>query len=296
MKTAPRFSAHILAAFIAASPLVYSTINPANAQDRFADVEVKATAIKGSVHMLTGAGGNIGVSAGEDGVLIIDDQFAPLAEKIAAQLGELGSDKPKYVINTHYHGDHTGSNAFFHSHKGATILAHENVRVRLANDEKIKSEALPTITYEDGIKIYFNGETLHVMHLAVGHTDGDSVVWFEQPNVMHTGDLFFNGRFPYIDQGAGGNVEGYMDSVKQLLAKIDDETVIIPGHGDISNKQEYSAFLAMISETFSYVKALKQDGKTLDEVKAMGLDDKWADWSWNFINEEKWITTLYTDA
>jgi len=286
MKTAPRLSAHILAAFIASSPLVYSTINPANAQDRFADVEVKATAIKGSVHMLTGAGGNIGVSAGEDGVLIIDDQFAPLAEKIAAQLGELGSDKPKYVINTHYHGDHTGSNAFFHSHKGATILAHENVRVRLANDEKIKPEALPTITYEDGIKIYFNGETLHVMHLAVGHTDGDSVVWFEQPNVMHTGDLFFNGRFPYIDQGAGGNVEGYMDSVKQLLAKIDDETVIIPGHGDISNKQEYSAFLAMISETFSYVKALKQDGKTLDEVKAMGLDDKWADWSWNFINEE----------
>ena len=296
MKTAPRFSAHILAAFIAASPLVYSTINPANAQDRFADVEVKATAIKGSVHMLTGAGGNIGVSAGEDGVLIIDDQFAPLAEKIAAQLGQLGSDKPKYVINTHYHGDHTGSNAFFHSHKGATILAHENVRVRLADDEKVKPEALPTITYEDGIKIYFNGETLHVMHLAVGHTDGDSVVWFEQPNVMHTGDLFFNGRFPYIDQGAGGNVEGYMDSVKQLLAKIDDDTVIIPGHGDISNKQEYTAFLSMISETFNYVKALKQDGKTLDEVKTMGLEDKWSDWSWNFINKEKWIATLYKDA
>ena len=296
MKTAPRFSTHIMAALIAVSPLAYSTFNTASAQDRFADVEVKATAIKGSVHMLTGAGGNIGVSAGEDGVLIIDDQFAPLAEKIAAQLGELGSDKPKYVINTHYHGDHTGSNAFFHSHKGATILAHENVRVRLANDEKVKPEALPTITYEDGIKIYFNGETLHVMHLAVGHTDGDSVVWFEQPNVMHTGDLFFNGRFPYIDQGAGGNVEGYMDSVKQLLAKIDDETVIIPGHGDISNKQEYSAFLAMISETFNYVKALKQDGKTLDEVKAMGLDEKWADWSWNFITEEKWITTLYKDA
>ncbi|WP_334022000.1 MBL fold metallo-hydrolase [Alteromonas sp. S015] len=296
MKTAPRFSAHIMAAFIALSPLAYSTLNTASAQDRFADVEVKATAIKGSVHMLTGAGGNIGVSAGEDGVLIIDDQFAPLAEKIAAQLGELGSDKPKYVINTHYHGDHTGSNAFFHSHKGATILAHENVRVRLANDEKIKPEALPTITYEDGIKIYFNGETLHVMHLAVGHTDGDSVVWFEQPNVMHTGDLFFNGRFPYIDQGAGGNVEGYMDSVKQLLAKINDDTVIIPGHGDISNKQEYTAFLAMISETFDYVKALKQDGKTLDEVKAAGLDEKWADWSWNFINEEKWITTLYNDA
>ena len=296
MKTVPRFKTHILAALIAASPLALSPFNTAIAQDRFADVEVKATAIKGSVHMLTGAGGNIGVSAGEDGVLIIDDQFAPLAEKIAAQLGQLGSDKPKYVINTHYHGDHTGSNAFFHSHKGATILAHENVRVRLADDEKVKPEALPTITYEDGIKIYFNGETLHVMHLAVGHTDGDSVVWFEQPNVMHTGDLFFNGRFPYIDQGAGGNVEGYMDSVKQLLAKIDDDTVIIPGHGDISNKQEYTAFLSMISETFNYVKALKQNGKTLDEVKTMGLEDKWSDWSWNFINEEKWIATLYKDA
>jgi glyoxylase-like metal-dependent hydrolase (beta-lactamase superfamily II) len=296
MKTVPRFKTHILAALIAASPLALSPFNTAIAQDRFADVEVKATAIKGSVHMLTGAGGNIGVSAGEDGVLIIDDQFAPLAEKIAAQLGQLGSDKPKYVINTHYHGDHTGSNAFFHSHKGATILAHKNVRVRLADDEKVKPEALPTITYEDGIKIYFNGETLHVMHLAVGHTDGDSVVWFEQPNVMHTGDLFFNGRFPYIDQGAGGNVEGYMDSVKQLLAKIDDDTVIIPGHGDISNKQEYTAFLSMISETFNYVKALKQDGKTLDEVKTMGLEDKWSDWSWNFINEEKWIATLYKDA
>ena len=134
------------------------------------------------------------------------------------------------------------------------------------------------------------------MHLEVGHTDGDSVVWFEQPNVMHTGDLFFNGMFPYIDQGAGGNVEGYMESVTQLLKKIDDDTVIIPGHGKLSYKAEYKRFLAMIDETFNYVKALKQEGKTLDEVKALGLEEKWADWSWNFITEEKWITTLYTDA
>jgi glyoxylase-like metal-dependent hydrolase (beta-lactamase superfamily II) len=291
MHSAIRSRSLILAALVAISPL-----NQAFAQDRFADVEVKATEIRGAVHMLTGMGGNIGVSAGEDGVLIIDDQFAPLAEKIASALGELGSDKPKYVINTHYHGDHTGSNAFFHSHKGATIFAHENVRVRLASDEKVKPEALPTVTYDDGIKIYFNGETVHVMHLPVGHTDGDSVVWFEQPDVLHTGDLFFNGMFPYIDQGAGGNVEGYMESVQHLLNKIDDDTVVIPGHGKLSNKKEYTTFLNMISETFSYVKSLKQDGKSLEEVKAMGLDDKWADWSWNFISEEKWITTLYTDA
>lgn len=291
MHSAIRSRSLILAALVAISPL-----NQAFAQDRFADVEVKATEVRGAVHMLTGMGGNIGVSAGEDGVLIIDDQFAPLAEKIAAALGELGSDKPKYVINTHYHGDHTGSNAFFHSHKGATIFAHENVRVRLASDEKVKPEALPTVTYDDGIKIYFNGETVHVMHLPVGHTDGDSVVWFEQPDVLHTGDLFFNGMFPYIDQGAGGNVEGYMESVQHLLNKIDDDTVVIPGHGKLSNKMEYTTFLNMISETFSYVKSLKQDGKSLEEVKAVGLDDKWADWSWNFISEEKWITTLYTDA
>lgn len=291
MHSAIRSRSLILAALVAISPL-----NQAFAQDRFADVEVKATEVRGAVHMLTGMGGNIGVSAGEDGVLIIDDQFAPLAEKIASALGELGSDKPKYVINTHYHGDHTGSNAFFHSHKGATIFAHENVRVRLASDEKVKPEALPTVTYDDGIKIYFNGETVHVMHLPVGHTDGDSVVWFEQPDVLHTGDLFFNGMFPYIDQGAGGNVEGYMESVQHLLNKIDDDTVVIPGHGKLSNKKEYTTFLNMISETFSYVKSLKQDGKSLEEVKAVGLDDKWADWSWNFISEEKWITTLYTDA
>ncbi|WDT85535.1 MBL fold metallo-hydrolase [Alteromonas sp. 009811495] len=291
MHSAIRSRSLILTALVAISPL-----NLAFAQDRFADVEVKATEVRGAVHMLTGMGGNIGVSAGEDGVLIIDDQFAPLAEKVASALGELGSDKPKYVINTHYHGDHTGSNAFFHSHKGATIFAHENVRVRLASDEKVKPEALPTVTYDDGIKIYFNGETVHVMHLPVGHTDGDSVVWFEQPDVLHTGDLFFNGMFPYIDQGAGGNVEGYMESVQHLLNKIDDDTVVIPGHGKLSNKKEYITFLNMISETFSYVKSLKQDGKSLEEVKAMGLDDKWADWSWNFISEEKWITTLYTDA
>lgn len=296
MKNALSLRYLALSSLLATSSLVTLSPNIAQAQDRFANVEVKATAIKGSVHMLTGAGGNIGVSAGEDGVLIIDDQFAPLAEKIAAQLGQLGSDKPKFVINTHYHGDHTGSNAFFHSHKGATILAHENVRVRLADDEKVEPEALPAITYEDGIKIYFNNETLHVMHLAVGHTDGDSVVWFEQPNVLHTGDLFFNGLFPYIDQGAGGNVVGYMDSVSQLLAKIDDETVIIPGHGGLSNKKEYAAFLNMISETFDYVKALKQAGKSLDEVKSQGLEAKWQSWSWAFINEEKWITTLYNDA
>ena len=280
-----------------AASLVSTTFIPAAfSQDRFEKVEIEATALKGSVHMLTGMGGNIGVSAGDDGILIIDDQFAPLAEKIAAALGELGSDKPKYVINTHYHGDHTGSNAFFHSHKGATILAHDNVRVRLANDEKVSPDALPAITYENGIKLHFNGETIHIMHLESGHTDGDSIVWFEQPDVMHTGDLFFNGVFPFIDLKSGGSVKGYIESVKQVMAKIDDDTVLIPGHGTLSNKAEYTSFLAMIEETFAFVKAQKAQGKSLEAITEAGLDSQWDKWAWSFISEEKWIATLYEEA
>jgi cyclase len=280
-----------------AASLVSTTFIPAAfSQDRFEKVEIEATALKGSVHMLTGMGGNIGVSAGDDGILIIDDQFAPLAEKIAAALGELGSDKPRYVINTHYHGDHTGSNAFFHSHKGATILAHDNVRVRLANDEKVSPDALPAITYENGIKLHFNGETIHIMHLESGHTDGDSIVWFEQPDVMHTGDLFFNGVFPFIDLKSGGSVKGYIESVKQVMAKIDDDTVLIPGHGALSNKAEYTTFLAMIEETFAFVKAQKAQGKSLEAITEAGLDSQWDKWAWSFISEEKWIATLYEEA
>ena len=283
--------------FLLAASLVSTTFIPAAfSQDRFEKVEIEATALKGSVHMLTGMGGNIGVSAADDGILIIDDQFAPLAEKIATALGELGSDKPKYVINTHYHGDHTGSNAFFHSHKGATILAHDNVRVRLANDEKVSPDALPAITYENGIKLHFNGETIHIMHLESGHTDGDSIVWFEQPDIMHTGDLFFNGLFPFIDLNSGGSVEGYIDSVKQVLAKIDDDTVLIPGHGELSNKAEYTTFLAMIEETFAFVKAQKAKGMSLEAITETGLDSKWDKWAWSFISEEKWIATLYEEA
>ena len=280
-----------------AASLVSTTFIPAAfSQDRFEKVEIEATALKGSVHMLTGMGGNIGVSAGDDGILIIDDQFAPLAEKIASALGELGSDKPKYVINTHYHGDHTGSNAFFHSHKGATILAHDNVRVRLANDEKVSPDALPAITYENGIKLHFNGETIHIMHLESGHTDGDSIVWFEQPNVLHTGDLYFSGLFPFIDLNSGGTVKGYIESVKQVLAKIDDNTVLIPGHGALSNKAEYTSFLAMIEETFAFVKAQKAKGMNLEAITEAGLDSKWDKWAWSFISEEKWIATLYEEA
>jgi len=261
--------------------------------DRFANTEVIATPIAGSVYMLVGAGGNIGVSAGTDGVLMIDDQFAGLAEKITKTISGLSDQAPRYVINTHYHGDHTGSNAFFKENKGSTIFAHENVRIRLASDDKVSKAALPVVTYQDGIKFHLNDETIHVFHLSNAHTDGDSVVWFEEPDVLHTGDLFFKDMFPYIDVGAGGSVPGYIASVETLLAKIDDDTKVIPGHGALANKADYQRFVDMIKETYAFVQAKKMAGMSEDDVLAAGLDENWKSWSWAFINEERWIKTLY---
>jgi len=264
-----------------------------HAQSRFDDVTIKNTALAGSVHMLQGQGGNIGVSAGDDGILIIDDQFEPLAEKIAATLGELGSDAPQFIINTHFHGDHTGSNAWFHENKDSTILAHENVRVRLVSNDKNSKTAFPVITYQEGIKLHFNDETLHVWHLSNGHTDGDSVVWFEEPNVLHTGDLFFNERFPYIDLQSGGSVDGYINAVQSLLDKVDNDTTIIPGHGPLATKADYQAFLTMLKETRDIVNTHKQRGKSVEQIIDEGLADQYDSWSWGFINEEKWIRTLF---
>jgi glyoxylase-like metal-dependent hydrolase (beta-lactamase superfamily II) len=280
---------NVFAASLVALLFSYQT----QAQSGFDDVTIESKSIAGSVHMLVGAGGNIGVSAGDDGILIVDDQYAPLAEKIAGALAGISEAKTRYVINTHYHGDHTGSNAFFHEHKDATIFAHENVRVRLASGKDADPAALPVVTYEQGVKFHFNGETIHVFHLPGGHTDGDSVVWFEQPDVLHTGDLYFKDMFPYVDLGAGGSVKGYIASVQTILDKIDDDTSIIPGHGSLASKADYQRFLDMIKETYAYVQAKKASGMSEDDIVAGGLESKWDSWSWRFITTERWIRTLY---
>ncbi|WP_100644445.1 MBL fold metallo-hydrolase [Alteromonas facilis] len=264
-----------------------------NADDRFANVEMDVKHLNNSVHMMVGSGGNIGLSAGDDGILMIDDQYAPLAEKISAALEGFGTDKPRYVVNTHYHGDHTGSNAFFQDTKGATIFAHENVRIRLASDPEVAAAALPVVTYQDGLKFHFNGETIHVIHLPGGHTDGDSIVWFEQSNVMHTGDLFFRDWFPYVDLKAGGSVDGYLASIAHVLDMINDETQVIPGHGALATKADLISFKNMIEETKQYVQKLKADGLSEDQAVEKGLESKWDEWAWQFITEERWIRTLY---
>ena len=175
-------------------------------------VDINAQKVGPNVYMLSAMGGNIGVLVGDEGTLMIDDQFEPLAPLLEQKIAELnpnGDSKVKYVVNTHYHGDHTGSNVYFK--KSASILAHENVRARLA---KKSSSGLPVITYQQGVKLHLNGDTVHVLHLPAGHTDGDSVVYFEQANVWHLGDLFFNGRFPYIDTDGGGSVVGYIQNIE----------------------------------------------------------------------------------
>ncbi|NVK23916.1 MAG: MBL fold metallo-hydrolase [Gammaproteobacteria bacterium] len=260
------------------------------ANDRFADTVLKAVNVSDNVYIIYGAGGNIGALVGEEGILIIDDQFEPLAPKIEQAVFELANTKQKvsYVVNTHYHGDHTGSNVYFS--KSASILAHENVRKRLSVKSK---EGLPVITYQQGVKLHLNEQTVHVRHLSSGHTDGDSVVFFQQANVWHLGDLFFNMRFPYVDKKSGGTVEGLVKNLKQLLKEISDDAAIIPGHGELTDKRGLQTHLDMILATKSEVDELKAQGLSLEQAIEKGLSDKWKEWHWNFITEERWITTLY---
>ncbi|MFC3185354.1 MBL fold metallo-hydrolase [Shewanella intestini] len=270
--------------------------------DRFKGVKITSQKLTDNVYLFTGSGGNIGVSSGEDGVLIIDDQFAPLADKISAQLDAVHqqspnagttSSKPKYVVNTHYHGDHTGGNSHF-GHAG-TILAHHNVLKRLSANSDIPKQALPVITYGDSINIRFNNDTLHVIHLGPGHTDGDSVVHWQDSNVIHMGDLYFKDRFPYVDLKGGGSVIGYRDNIDTILHTLADDIKIIPGHGDLATKSELRAFKHMLDDNINWMQQQLAQNKSLEEIHAAGVPQQYKDWGWRFITEKKWIDTLYQD-
>jgi glyoxylase-like metal-dependent hydrolase (beta-lactamase superfamily II) len=273
---------------------------PAAAQQDFSQVQITATHVAGSVHMLEGAGGNIGVSAGEDGVLIIDDQFEPLAERIRAALAELGSETPRFVLNTHWHGDHTGGNAVFG--RDGTIIAHENVRLRLMDPPELMGrrnppapeQALPVVTFRDALTIHFNGEEIRVLHLPAGHTDGDSIVWFAQANVAHLGDDFFVGRFPFVDLASGGDVLGLLANIDRLLAELPEDIRLIPGHGGLSGMAELATYRDMLQTTIGIVRERMRDGRSLAEIQEAGLPDEWADWGSGFIDESRWLEIVHT--
>ncbi len=250
----------------------------ASAQGRFDNVEIEAEEVAPGVAVLFGAGGNIGVSYGEDATLMIDDQFAPLSTKIETAVADLGATPVKYVVNTHWHGDHTGGNEHFGG-TGATIFAHDNVRVRLlepsTDGQATAREALPVVTYPQGMRFHLNGDTINVMYFGGGHTDGDSVVMWEEDNVIHMGDLYFkiNG-YPFIDVNSGGSVYNAMRTLDIVIAMIDDDTKVIPGHGPMSNKAELVAYRAIIGEAVSRIDALREEGMTIEQaVSAQPLAD-----------------------
>jgi cyclase len=273
----------------------------ASTQTDFSKVQMKATKVAGNVYMLEGSGGNIGVSVGDDGLLIVDDQFAPLADKIRAALKGIADKKLHFILNTHWHGDHTGGNVAFGPE--ATIIAHDNVRKRLATEQKSTvfntttppspKEALPVITFDQTLTVHFNGEDIRAIHYPHGHTDGDSVIFFSASNVVHLGDDFFAGRFPFVDLESGGSVEGLVKNVGELITKIPPDAKLIPGHGPISTLDDLKSYHRMLQQTTEIVRGKIKAGKTLDQIKTEGLPAEWAPWGTGFIKTDRWVETIY---
>ena len=275
------------------------------AQQDFSKVEIKVTKVSGNIYMLEGAGGNIAASVGEDGIVIVDDQFAPLAEKIQAALKGI-TDKPvRFIINTHYHGDHTGGNEPF-SNAGSTVIAQDNVRKRLesggtaGNGGSLKMEnkpaaraALPIITFENDVTVHLNGEDIRALHFPAGHTDGDAIIFFPKNNVVHLGDDFVRYGFPFIDVASGGSVQGMINALEKAMALLPQDVKVIPGHGALSNLEDVRAFVKMLKETSSVVQKAIDRGQTLEQMKQAKILDPWQKFSGNFINTDAFIETLY---
>ena len=281
--------------------LLFVFATAARAQTDWSKVQMKATKVNGNVYMLEGAGGNIGVSVGDDGILIVDDQFAPLADKIRAALKGLADRKLRFILNTHWHGDHTGGNVAFGPE--ATIIAHDNVRKRLATEQRSEvfksttppspKEALPVITFNQSLSVHFNGEEIRAIHFPQGHTDGDSVIFFTTSNVVHLGDDFFAGRFPFVDLESGGTVEGLTRNIGDIITKIPEGAKLIPGHGPISTIEDLKNYHRMLQQTTEIVRQKISAGKTLEQAKSEGLPAEWAPWGTGFIKTDRWIETIY---
>lgn len=274
----------------------------ARAQQDFSQAEIKATRVSGHIYMLEliGAGaGNIGVSVGPDGILIVDDQFAPLAEKIRNALKDLHSGQLKFILNTHWHGDHTGGNKVFGPE--ATIIAHTNVRKRLMSEQQIfgrrvppePKEAWPVITFDASLSVHFNGEEIKVIHFPRSHTDGDSVIFFTGSNVVHMGDNMFAGRFPFVDLDSGGDVEGMARTVEAVIRQLPADVKIIPGHGPLSTLDDLKLYHRMLVETTDLVRQRMAAGKSLEQIKAEGLPDEWKSWGSGFISTDRWIEIIH---
>ena len=290
--------------FLAAAFAALASL-PAFAQQDFSKVEIKTEKLAEGVWMLTGAGGNIGVFAGDDGVFMIDNQYAPLTDKIRAAIAAVTDKKIRFLLNTHWHGDHVGGNENL-GKTGVVIVAQENVRKRMSTEQFNKmfdkkeppspAAALPLVTFVDAISFHVNGDDVDAFHVPPAHTDGDAIVYFRKANVLHMGDTFFNGMYPFVDLSSGGSVAGMIGACDRGLSMGDASTKVIPGHGPLGTKADLKAFRDMLAASRDAVAALVKAGKTLDEVKAAkptaAYDEKWGK---GFVKPDVWATLLYTD-
>jgi glyoxylase-like metal-dependent hydrolase (beta-lactamase superfamily II) len=261
---------------------------------------VSVRPLLGPLYLLQGRGGNVVASVGRDGVLLVDDDYAELSGAYQQALDAVvGADTtPRFVLNTHWHSDHSGGNAHWGG-RGAVIVAHHNVRERMGTRQEVGAldmvvepsprEALPVVTYGTAMALHVNGTDIEVQHYPGGHTDGDSVVFFVQQNTLHTGDLFFKDRFPFVDVSTGGNAVTYMNNVALLLDRIDGDTLVIPGHGPASRKVDLERFHLMLERTIGMVRGALDQGQSVEQVIDQGLGPEWESWGRGFINEANWI-------
>ncbi|MEO0883416.1 MAG: MBL fold metallo-hydrolase [Pseudomonadota bacterium] len=270
------------------------------------DVTVEATDLGSDVYMLTGQGGNIGVLIGADGVFVIDSQYANIAPKNLAKINEISGAAPRFLVNTHWHGDHTGGNANF----GATIIAHDNVRTRVSTDQTLvllgneraspaaEPAAWPVITFDDDLTLHLNGQTIRIVHLPAAHTDGDAMVMMEEANVLHMGDVFSSGRFPFIDISTGGTLDGYIAALEAAYALTDEETQVIPGQGPLAGRDDMAASIAMLKGVRDAVRSARNEGMTVDQAVAANILADWAeDWApeGSFMSAESFTRIIYAD-
>lgn len=277
---------------------------PSEAQQSREEGELTVTAVRGGIHFLVmPTAGNLAVSVGPDGAFVVDDQFAPMVPRIQAAVARLTDQPVRYVLNTHWHSDHAGGNAGF-GRAGATLVAHENVRARLATEQqsgffKVKvppapPEALPVITFSRSMAFHVNGDTVRIEHIPNAHTDGDAVYYFERADVLHTGDVFVRYGYPFIDLDSGGSLAGMIAGLDRLLQIAGPDTVVIPGHGPLASRADIRQFRDRLAEAQQRVRKLIAEGKSLDEViAARPLADFDADWGRSFIRNDQFVATIY---
>ncbi|MAO10918.1 MAG: MBL fold metallo-hydrolase [Flavobacteriaceae bacterium] len=282
--------------------LIFCTTIAFSQTDSGEKISLKVVKANNDVYMLKGKGGNIGLSFGKESILMIDDQYAELSQDILKAIRKI-SDKPiKTLINTHFHGDHTGGNTAFKK-EGAVIFSHEKTRERLTgvvntDQKKIDESALPMVTFTENLQFHHNGETIQAFHIENAHTDGDVAIFFPKNNVIHTGDVFFNGNYPYIDTKSGGSIDGYIKGLEKIKMMSNDDTKIIPGHGELGNIDDLTFTINMLNDIYKSVRFHFAKGKSLQDVLAMkDITSKYDEKGYGkgYISTDKILTTIYNE-